>query len=318
VIGRRLAAVVAISAAASSLGACGDRKTADRDVLAAIHRTELESREFTYAEVLPGTPTRQSVSIRIDDDFRYKARLSLAGKPALDEIAYDDALAVRIVDPGALALFLRKDAVPKAPAEGDPTISVVEALNTRRWVVDEVGAPPAIRSTKAKVVLGNDPVRDALTVLTYVQRQVEEGGRGVVVRFNPDSLEPAYKAKEDPFPRPAKGSGIVRYDLKLSKLPKKADAEGGNQVLPGLRSFRKMAIYVKDGRVVEVREDVDVQSRLDDLADIYDIDFDETQSVDEQAKFAVDVINAVRDGQGLEPIRFRRMTVKFRRRAAGT
>jgi hypothetical protein len=304
--------LLAVLMAGVGLTACGERETADKEVIAAIRKTEVEAREFTYAEVLPGTSTNQSVSIRIDDDFRYKARLSLAGRPALDEIAFDDALAVRIVDPGALALFLRKDAVPKSPAEGDPTIAVVEALNTRHWVVDKVGAPPAIRSTTAKVVLGNDPVRDALTVLTYVERQVREGGRRVVTRFSPDSLEPAYKAKEDPFPRPAKGAGIVRYDLRLAKLPKKADSQGGNQQLPGLANFRKMAIYVKDGRIQEVREVIDVQSRLDDMADLYDIDFDETQSADQQAKFAVDVINAVRDGQGLEPIRFRRMTVKFR------
>jgi hypothetical protein len=310
---RRAAGVLLLAVlAASGTSACGERETADKDVLAAIRKTELDAREFTYSEVLPGTPTKQSVSIRIDDDFRYKARLSISGQPALDEIAYDDALAVRIVDPSALALLLRKDAVPKSPADADDKVKVVQALSTRRWVVDKVGAPPAIRSTKTKVILGNDPVRDALTVLTYVQRQVEESGRRFVTRFNPDSLEPAYKAKEDPFPRPAKGSGIVRYDLRLAKMPKKADAQGGNQVLPGLANFRKMAIYVRDGRIVEVREDVDVQSRLDDMAKTYDIDFPAGQNVDEQAKFAVDVINAVRDGQGLEPIRFRRMTVKFR------
>jgi hypothetical protein len=306
--------VAVVAVAVLTLPACGKR-TGDRDALrAAVARTDPLPKTITYVERLTGTDTVQAVQAEVADAFRYKARLLLNGKPQADEVVADDAVAVRLADQGALALLLEKGAVAPASAGGAPApmSAALDALNTGHWVVDPVGAPAAVRSATDKVKIGEDPVRDALTVLQYVDQAINDAG-GKVVRFNPDSLTPTYKAKEDPFPRPKKGAGVIRFDLVLRDLPRRSDVQGGsgNVAVPGVGNFRKMAVYVTKGRVVEVREDIDVVNRLDDLRKSLDIDLPADQSPDQQATFALNVINAVREGQGLPAIRMRTLQVSF-------
>ena len=69
--------------------------------------------------------------------------------------------------------------------------------------------------------------------------------------------------------------------------------------------FRKMVVYVRDGRVVEVREVIDVKSKLDTLLRGFNLPASTT------VNDVVTAINAVRQGQGDEPIRVRTMHVQF-------
>jgi hypothetical protein len=157
--------------------------------------------------------------------------------------------------------------------------------------------------------LGDDLVLDSLSVFAYLERAIDEATRIVV--FNPESLE--YRADEDPFPKPQKGSGVIRYDFERPKLPRAADTSpGGNQITPDTRHFRKMSVYVKGDRVIAVREVVDVESRLKDLSEIYETRFPKDRKPAELAVIAVDALNAIRRGQGEDPIRLRTMSYELK------
>jgi hypothetical protein len=68
-----------------------------------------------------------------------------------------------------------------------------------------------------------------------------------------------------------------------------------------------MSVYVKDGRIIRVAEKIDVESRLKDLAQIYDTKFPADRPKAEVAAIAVEALNVIRTGQGQDPIRMRDM-----------
>jgi hypothetical protein len=186
---------------------------------------------------------------------------------------------------------------------------VVNAILAHQWVADPVGAPSLLPSTSEKHALGSDPIYDSLTVFRYVEQAIREGFR--TRKFNPDDLD--YKPSEDPFPKPAQGSDVERYDITRLRLPRPQDLAGAstNQVIPGTRHFRKMSVYVKDGFVIQVLEQVDVASRLDDLQKNYDVNIPKSLPEARRIQVAIDSINAVRRGQGIDPIRVRTMSLQF-------
>ena len=187
-------------------------------------------------------------------------------------------------------------------APGEP--SAAEILTSRRWVLDSAGAPSAFGGATTDRTLGDDPIADARAVFAYVDRAINEAVR--VVEFNPESLE--YRKDEDPFETPKERSGVTRYDLERPKLPKASETgTGSNQVTPDARHFRKMSVYVKDKRIIKVLEKIDVESRLDDLANIYDTKFPTDRPKAEVAAIAVEALNVIRTGQGQDPIRLRDM-----------
>ena len=61
-----------------------------------------------------------------------------------------------------------------------------------------------------------------------------------------------------------------------------------------------------------MRETIDVQSRLKDLADIYDTKFPTDRPKAEVAAIAVEALNAIRTGQGQDPIRMRDMELSLK------
>ena len=130
-------------------------------------------------------------------------------------------------------------------------------------MLDPTGAPSLLPSATEHHPLGADPVFDALTVFRYVEQAIRGAQR--VHEFNADALD--YKPKDDPFPKPKKHSGVVRFDFDRPRLPRPQDVTSGsvNQAIPAANQFRKMAVYVKDGRVIQVLEQMDVVSRLAEL-----------------------------------------------------
>lgn len=273
--------VLAVAVLVPALAACGSPNQDLDEVRAAMARTELLARRFVYTEETLDTAV--AVEGLVEDDFRYKAQLTLDGKPAYVEAVQDDAIAARILSTDGGQIY------------GD--------LGTFDWVLDPIGAPDL-----ASVVTrepGVDPVLDSLDVFRYINDVMLR--ENVIVRFEEEDFE--YRAVEDPFDQPEKGSGVVRYDVRPFRLPKASDAANGNQVAPDARFFRKAAIYIKDGLVVRVQEDIDVAGKLDEIEKNYDIEFPEGASTDDKVRISVTAINAVRRGQGLLPIRPRVMSL---------
>jgi hypothetical protein len=330
---RRIALCGLLVVGTLGLSACNGATDAEKRLREAIRNTEKLSNTFLYTETVHDKAGDHETDVRglVEDDFRYKARVAEDGKPVLDEVVSDDALAVRFLDPAQMSRFLRKPVKANqggsgvggngngnsqglttpgsagnlggaGATPGEP--SAAELLATRRWVLDPAGAPSTFATANTDQTLGDDPIADARDAFAYVERAINEAVR--VVEFNPESLE--YRKDEDPFPTPAPHSGVTRYDFERPNLPKASQTGGGaNQVTPDTRHFRKMSVYVKDKRVIKVMEKIDVESRLKDLAEIYDTKFPADRSKAELAAIAVEALNVIRTGQGQDPIRMRDM-----------
>lgn len=322
---RRRLLLTGLLVSALGLSGCKDATDAEKRLREALRNTEKLSNTFLYKETVHDKAGSHETDVRglVEDDFRYKARVAVDGKPVLDEVVSDDALAVRFLDPAEIGRFLRKPAEAKsggagvggvgsapssdtgsasAATPGEPSAAAI--LASRRWVLDSAGAPSAFGGAATERTLGDDPIADARVVFAYVDRAINEAVR--VVEFNPESLE--YRKDEDPFPTPEDGSGVARYDLERAKLPKASETgSGSNQVTPDARHFRKMSVYVKDKRIIKVLEKIDVESRLDDLAKIYDTKFPTDRTPAELSAIAVEALNVIRTGQGQDPIRMRDM-----------
>jgi hypothetical protein len=324
---RRLLMSGLLVVTALGLSGCKGATDTEKRLREALRNTEKLSNTFLYKETVHDKAGDHETDVRglAEDDFRYKARVAEEGKPVLDEVVSDDAIAVRFLDPAAMGRFLRKPTKAKqggsgvggsgpAPAPepsanpagtgtpGEPPAA--DVLATRRWVLDPAGAPAAFATADTSQTLGDDPIADARAVFAYVDRAINEAVR--VVEFNPESLE--YRKDEDPFPTPEPHSGVTRYDFERPKLPRASQTgTGSNQVTPDTRHFRKMSVYVKDKRVIRVLEKIDVESRLKDLAEIYDTKFPADRPKAEVAAIAVEALNVIRTGQGQDPIRMRDM-----------
>ncbi len=313
-------------------GCSSEATTTEKTLRAALAKTEHLAHRFVYRETFVSEEAAKretEVQGLVEDDLRYKARVSVGGVAVLDEAVSDDALAVRLIQPTALQGFLRQPTekgkggsgvgstepgAPEAPtpiASGDEAPDPVAALRSRRWVLDKAGAPAVFSANPAEERgLGEDPVLDALDIFAHIGRAIDEAA--YIAEFNEESIEPVYRRDEDPFDKPKKGSKVIRYDFAAPKLPKASDRAGGNQVTPDARHFRKMAVYVKDGLVLQVSEVIDVAARLDDLAEVYETKFPKDRKPDEVAAVAIDALNTIRTGQGQDPIRLRTMSYNLK------
>lgn len=220
----------------TGMTACGNATdTAEQKLLATLSATELFSRRLEYA--VDTGDEHVGVAVTIEDDYRYSSVLSIDDRVAYREVVYDDALASQLVDPGAVTML------GESPEAKTP-------LTAGGWMVDELGAPPAVLPAKQ---IGADPIVDTLAYFSYVR---EAAQASEVTKFDNSALE--YRPDEDPFPQPA--SGELRYDILPTRLPDRAAIErAGGADVPELSDVRKLAVYVRDGQVVEVREAIDVE-----------------------------------------------------------
>lgn len=269
---KRLILLVGVCLLAGSLASCGSRDEIKEEVLRALHVTENLAYRYVYVDdrspnLIPDAPPPlPDVEVQglVEDDFRFKARVALNKVTAFDEVVHDDLLAVRFLEPGRLGILVNKEKISeentKTEIDGVDSLTV---LQSRRWVVDESAAPIVTVGRVQEKTLGQDPVLDAITALTYVEEAINQALD--VQKFNPDDLTPAYNRSEDTFPKPEEGSGVTRYDLRRPKLPPAGGAvfeDSGDIGRPTTRHFRRMAIYVKDGRIIQVREVVDVRGKF--------------------------------------------------------
>ena len=278
------AAVLAVVLAAPLFAACGEPEDEEDRLLAAISRTERLSYNFVYEDTRPAPGTQDIVVQQggqeqvieggpeifpdsrvqgvVEDDFRFKAQLSINDEPKLEKVVSDDAVAVRLLDPSALPRFVDKAVAEEVETDTDrPGISVPEALQSGRWVVDPEGATQQLLGLSADRTEGIDPLLDALTTFAHVRAAIDEAEN--VERFSADSFDPAYRTSEDPFPAPDEDSGVIRYDLRRPRLPAVgAIGASGQPDVAETEHFRKMAVYVDDeGRVIQVLEEVSVAGR---------------------------------------------------------
>lgn len=264
---KRLIPLLVAVVALTSLAGCGKRDTKIEEVRRFVENTKRDISGFTYSSAQPADlitgVKAQNVDVRglRQDDFRFKARVDINDAPAFEEVVADDALAVRFLDPRFVGQFVNKDAALTADLTTNVAgLSVLAALGSRRWVVDNAGAPPVVRGAFDSDNVGNDPVFDAMTVLDYVDAAVKESAG--IETWSPDDINPTYLPEEDVFPKPEDGSGVDRFDLIRPALPPAANTTGQSDVsLPSTRHFRRMAIYVKDDKIIRVIEVVDLKGK---------------------------------------------------------
>jgi hypothetical protein len=283
---RKLNAVVlGLALAVPGLAACGEPEDNEDRLLQAISRTDRLAYNFVYEDTRPDPGDLPDIVIEsggqeqvvesgprvfgesrvqgvVEDDFRFKAQLSLAGRPTMEKVVSDDTVAVRLLDPSQLNRFVDRDVVDSVKTDTDrPGISVPEALQSGRWVIDPEGAPQQLQGVSAEREQGIDPILDALTTFEHVRAAIDKAES--VDRFSKDDLDPAYRTSEDPFPAPDEDSGVIRYDLRRPRLPAVGAIGGSGQPdVAETEHFRKMAIYVNDeGRVIQVLEKVEITGK---------------------------------------------------------
>ena len=198
-------------------------------------------------------------------------------------------------------------AAPAAPA------AVPAALQSGQWVLDQAGAAGLTAVSLGTQTVGKNPLLDSLTALEYVRAAVNAGQN--VTKFNPESE--TYRPKLDPFPRPS--SGVIRYDVIPPILQPRSNGAGGQTQLavPETPFFRIMAVYIRNGMVVEAREKIDIATRLLDpqsnlqarLGDF--VSLPSTASVDQQASALQTFLNQQLARTGKPLLRQRTMDLAF-------
>ena len=325
----RTAAAVVAAVAVIVTGACGKREDGKEQVVRFIDATTVEPHRFRYEVEFAGAEPLVVQGL-VADDFARKLQLSIGDKPAVEQVIRDDAVAMRFLDTTIVDGYLDNDVEVDTSTDIEGA-SVLDALKASRWVLDEAGAPSAVVDLREEVgTRGNDtpardPLFDARTAMAYVRRTAQ---RNSFVKYDPDTLNPTYRADEDPFPKPQDGSGVERYDSVLADLPTPAQATSrGTPTFPGEESFRKMAVYVKGGKVIAVREFIGVSKRQledferyieavleasapEDVVRSFERELDRRRGSDEElAAFLLEGMNTFIVTSGREPIRFRTMSM---------
>lgn len=239
--GVRIAAL--LGAALFTLTSCGRLEDDAEELRSFLSRSEVGAQSFTFVEA--AKDRWFAVRGAIQDDLRY--RLILAGpKGDLAEmIFYDDALAVRLLDPAAFTA--------SGATFGHP--NTTGALMAGRWVTDPAGAPAIGQPrTQQNARAPIDPLERGVAALRTVRTQM--GDSRTVREFNLESID--YRPSEDPWSYPNEEAGEKRFDLLRPLLPTREDQAQQGQIRIGESMFRKVSVYTKAGRVYRICEMVDV------------------------------------------------------------
>lgn len=282
------------------LPGCTKELEPEQKLLKYLTATQDSPRSFLYTES-PKTSIREltsdlngarehfTVTGKVEDDLRVSAKLRVGEVEVLEQTISEDTLAVRVVDPS------------KVPGLGGGPVGgsmiVGDALRSGKWVLDYAGAPPLIaqRTREGAIKVGEKPLLDAVYVFQYFRRAIDEAQS--VELFNKDLV--TYDPREDPFPQPKEEAGEQRYDLAAPPLPRRS-ARGTASGLPGASNFRKMVFYVKGGKVIEVREEIEYENHRDFRRALEG----------RGPKYPLTLLAAVRAGKGREPVRVRTMSYR--------
>ena len=246
---RRLLTLVLIAALAFPAAACRRQVNLKTQVKGFLDKTERLPRSFVYVADEKSLKVKYRVTGQVEDSFRFRAQMDVDGKPTVEAIVDDDALAVRLID--------TQMAAGATSMPGGQVVS--DAILAGQWIVDPSGAPSRAKRQTQRTGSG---LQDGFDVLTYTRFALDEASE--VKHWLEEDLEPAYLAVEDHFPKPDIKAGEDRYDLVRPPIPRPTQvAQAGVQELPKISMFRKMAIFVRGGRVVKIMEDVDIDGHAD-------------------------------------------------------
>lgn len=282
----RLGFLLAISLFITAAG-CGDPVEIRNRVFDFLNTTQRLTREFVYSEEVEGNSV--TVKGRLEDAFRYYEILSKEDQDLVEWVVSDDTLAIRMIDPGKVPFLQDGSLLPGA------SLIVTDALRQGRWVLDPAGAPSVIRTDEDRTA---DPLLAAVEVLDYVRVAVTEAFN--VKQWREQDLDPAYRPHEDIFPQPKIEQGEQRYDLQRPILPRPTGALNTQQNQPRTSHFRKMAIYVKGGRITRVMEHVDIEGH-----------FEFVRARERNSTRMLELLEAIQTGAGPERIVERKMEVSF-------
>jgi hypothetical protein len=233
------------------LTACRRTQEDREEVLSFIARTEALAREFVYEAEEDG----RSIEVQgvFEDSLRFHALLRIDGADVLEQVVDDDSLAVRVIDPTKIP------SLAEGTAAGSTII--LDALRSGQWVLDPSGAPPLTIRVDEEIPTGQDAVLDAAGALNYARLAAEQAAE--VKEWQAEDLEPAYRPFEDHFPEGNPSAGIRRFDLVRRGIPRPTQELGTFEVEPEASMFRRMVIYVKDGRIFRIIEEVDIAGHPD-------------------------------------------------------
>lgn len=204
-------------------------------------RTALTARTFDAT----ARSAQASVTVAgvVADDHRYRATVSLNGRPLYEEIVLDDARWLRVTEP-----------TPFAAAAG--ASADVDALLSGAWVVDAAGAPAEFGPADEEAGRPLSPRLVVQTVRSPEQLPALLTSGGRVRAWDPDSVD--YQPSEDRFPEHAADG--MRFDV----LPEPFDPSTIALNVQTLeRFFRHAAIWVSDGRLTRVEKVLSVPTRAD-------------------------------------------------------
>jgi hypothetical protein len=317
-IRRALSTLVTVAMVGGLAVGCGRaEQEALKEVRAALRKTSQLSYRYVYDVELPSFGVNYGIRGIVEDDLRYKSQLTFQGKPGIEEVVSDDAVAMRFFEPIALKLYENpeggKGDTGKRQGEAEeklaPDVEVKGALAAGQWVMDPSGAPSVLAGAIDLRTINTDPLYDSLRFLQYVEQMLRSNG---VYEFNEDALD--YRPQEDPFRDllPKKlfpGRSVKRYDFGRPPLPKASDTQAGNQITPGMEHFRYMAIFVEDGVIIRIDETINLELQLDDLRKNYELDLPDDP--EEAVNVSVKAINAVRTAQGEPPIILRTVSLQL-------
>ena len=290
---RRTAIALAAATLMSGLSGCGSKNDVDlKAVLAAIDASIASPRTFVHID--QGLNAKTVVSGEVADSLRYRLLLTIDGKPTWQKVVKDDAVAELFLDPSkvseyagagsspavqvvsdyqVIAPFLPKEVPPPAFAQLPKTQPVepslaLAALQAGKWVIDPKGAPtlPTVGTSAEK--LATTPFLRPLLMLQAVRAEVDQTQYQFVKKYSKDDLSPLFKPEDDPFPLPE--AGEIRYDVGQPPLPAvDATSQDSRPKAPEDVSLRKLAVYVRDGKVTAIRENYDILDKLEKIAQLY-------------------------------------------------
>lgn len=270
------------------LPACERQVGLEAEVLAFLVNTESSARSFDYQS----QEGKREVRVRgaFEDAFRYRGIVEIGGAEVSEQVVDDDALAVRVID---------ATKIPALTEETAPTSAVIlDSLRGGAWVVDPSGAPPLRIKQDEQVPTGRDAFLDAVTVVDYLRAAITQAA--MVKEWQEEDLEPAYRPSEDTFPKPNVDAGVRRFDLVRVQIPRPTQELGTLEAEPNAAMFRRMAIYVRNGRITQVREEIDIDGHS------FFVD-----ARKQEKKLLVDYMEQIKSLSGSQRITQREMTIEF-------
>lgn len=290
---RRTAVVLCTATVASGLAGCGEEDDSIQRLVLGALSTAIDSPR-TFVHVDQGLSRRTVVTGDLADSLRYRVLLSVDGKPIWQKVVKDDSVADLFLDPTQVATYAGAGSSPAVDVVSDyqliapvlpPGVPVpafsqlpkttpvkpslaLAALQQGKWVQDSDGAPVLPNVGSSAELLATTPFLRPLLMLAAVRAEVDATDARFVQKYSEDDLSPLFKPEDDPFPKP--GPGEDRYDVGQPPLPGiTATSQNSRPDPPDDRALRKLAIYLKDGKVVAIRENYDILDRLEDIARLY-------------------------------------------------